>query len=97
MSALMEMVWNNYCAGQYHRHNDRDSDWGILDVRFHGTANFYISRRDAPARREWVASQAARPEKSDVAGPRFNKKLFVIVLCVIALLILFGILLPQRS
>jgi hypothetical protein len=48
-SALARTLWDNYRISPL---DDPDFEqWGELTVSFHGTALFYIDRRDAPARR----------------------------------------------
>jgi hypothetical protein len=48
-SALTRTLWDNYRVSPY---DEPDFDeWGELTVSFHGTALFYINRRDATARR----------------------------------------------
>jgi hypothetical protein len=47
-TALTRTLWGNYRVSMY---DSADvEDWGELTVSFHGTAFFYIDRRDAPAR-----------------------------------------------
>jgi len=47
--ALTKTLWDNYRVSQYDQPDD--TDWGELNLRFQGTATFYIQRKDAPARR----------------------------------------------
>jgi hypothetical protein len=65
--ALTETLWSNYRISQYDTADDQD--WGELNVSFHGTADFYIGRRDAPARPR-TATAAAVPsnERSEKSG-----------------------------
>lgn len=48
-SSLTRPLWDNYRISPY---DDPDfEEWGELTAIFHGTASFFIDRRDAPARR----------------------------------------------
>ena len=47
--ALTRTLWDNYRVSQYDK--PHDEDWGEVNVSFGGMAKFYISRKDAPARK----------------------------------------------
>lgn len=46
-NALTETLWGKYQITQSDRFLDQDLDWGDLNVIFHGSADWYIRRRDA--------------------------------------------------
>jgi hypothetical protein len=96
--ALTETLWNNYRISQYDQ-PDFD-DWGELNLSFHGTADFYIDRKDAPARPRTASAATAssnkRSENSGASAPPSGKRvpfsgkpdtLMVIVLLFIVLII----------
>jgi len=47
--ALTETLWGEYRISQYDRHLGDVEDWGGLNVSFHGVAEFYMQRKNAPA------------------------------------------------
>jgi hypothetical protein len=67
--ALIKVLWYNYRVSQYD--NPDDEDWGELNLSFQGTADFYIDRKDAPARPKSAAATPSnkRSEKSGVSAP----------------------------
>ena len=54
---LTKTLWDNYRVSQYDRPDD--DDWGELNSRFQGSAEFYINRRDARARERNTTAIAA--------------------------------------
>ena len=52
--ALTETLWREYRISQYDRPDDAE-DWGELNVSFHGVAEFYMQRKNAPAFRDEAA------------------------------------------
>jgi hypothetical protein len=97
-SALTKTMWDNYRVSQYDTGDDED--WGELNVSFQGTADFYIARRDAPARVSAAGGNAARnerSEKSNVSDQNHYKRNTAIVLGGLAFLILLGFILTKDT
>jgi hypothetical protein len=73
---LTKTLWENYRVSKYD--NPDNEDWGELNLSFHGMADFYIGRRDAPARPRWAGAAAApskeRSEKSGVSAHPSEKR-----------------------
>jgi hypothetical protein len=48
-AALTETLWDKYRISEFERvfANEEDIDWGELNVSFHGSAEWYIARRNA--------------------------------------------------
>jgi hypothetical protein len=48
-AAMMDLLWDKYAISEFDRvfANEEDMDWGELNVRFHGSADWYITRRNA--------------------------------------------------
>lgn len=90
--SLTETLWGNYRISQYDKAGDQD--WGELKLSFRGTADFYIDRRNAPARVLTTGGNAARKEpsrKSNVsARPLRQTAIIVGVLISLALVLVFG-------
>ena len=91
--ALTRTLWDNYRISR--NDNTDDEDWGELNLTFDGRANFYIDRRDAPARKRPASGNAAgalRAERSDTAAPPASKNYSTNTVIVAGILVLFVLL-----
>jgi hypothetical protein len=52
---LTETLWGNYRISEFDRQFGEVEDWGELNVSFHGVAEFYKQRKNAPAFRDETA------------------------------------------
>ena len=76
-AALMEMLWDNYGISEFDRvfANEEDLDWGELNVRFHGAAEWYITRRNLGTRPLLQTKSMPRVRrKSRPTPPRSRKR-----------------------
>jgi hypothetical protein len=91
--ALTHTLWDNYRLSQYDAPDDED--WGELNVSFRGTANFYLDRRDAPARVRNAGGTEPSPGKPNVSAWPLSETA-IIVGVLIALLVVGGLVFGSR-
>jgi hypothetical protein len=85
--ALIKVLWYNYRVSQYD--NPEDEDWGELNLTFQGTADFYINRKDAPAR---PRTAAAAPS----AQPSGKRNTAIVIGLLVVVLIIGGLVFGSR-